>query len=408
MLPMTTALAIILTIAVFAAIIVFHEFGHFIAAKLAGMPVYEFALGFGRPILLSFKWHGTQYSLRPIPIGGYVRIAGMEPDEDVPNGFDKKPVVSRLVVIASGAGMNFVLAIIIFWIMGMVFGKVVGQTSAVSRIADNSPAAHAGIQPGDVLISAAPLPLSKTIPMVTTVAAPPRKMTLEALRDVISHRPNQPIELVIQRGKSYLALRIVPRPEKQQEMETIPGTESRGRHPLLNRVSRAFQRVFKLQVPAGKSRIVTRTVGLIGVVFAEVNKRPRFLESIADGFREVYYTTATLVGALLLAIFGKVPAAVGGPVQIGEIMTESFRIGWRQFLFWSALISVNVGVINLLPIPALDGSRLVFITIGGIRRRPIDPRKEAIVHLVGFALLLLLLVLVTCRDVAQLVTNHFG
>jgi len=405
---MTSALPIILTVAVFAAIIVFHEFGHFIAAKVAGIPVYEFSLGFGRPILLSFKWRGTQYSLRPIPVGGFVRIAGMEPDEDVPNGFDKKPVFSRLVVIASGAGMNFVLAIIIFWIMGMVFGKVVGHTSAVSRVADNSPAAHAGIQPGDVLISAAPLQPGKTPPAVAMVAIPPHKMSLESLRDVISHRPNQPIELVIQRGKSYLALRIVPRPDQQPELEPIPGTESGSRHPFLNGVRKAFQRVFQLRVPEGKSRIVTRTVGLIGVVFAEVNQRSGFLESVADGFREVYYTTMTMVGALLLAIFGKVPAAVGGPVQIGAIMTESFRVGWRQFLLWSALISVNVGVINLLPIPALDGSRLVFIVIGGIRRRPIDRRKEAIVHLVGFALLLLFLALVTYKDVAQLVTNHFG
>jgi len=401
---MTTALPIILTIAVFAAIIVFHEFGHFVAAKLSGIPVYEFALGFGRPILLSFKWRGTQYSLRPIPIGGYVRIAGMEPDEDVPNGFDKKPVLSRLAVIASGAGMNFVLAIIIFWTMGMVFGKVVGHTSEVSRVAANSPAAHAGIQPGDVLISAASLQPGKAPAAVAMVAVPPQKLSLEALRDVISHRPNQPIKLVIQRGKSYLALRIVPQGEKGQEPEVTGGAKPRSRSTILDRIMKPFG----LEVPRGKVRMVTRTVGRIGVVFAGVSKRPGFLESVGDGFVEVYDTTVTLVGALVLTVLGKLPAAVGGPVQIGEIMTESFRVGWQQFLLWSALISINVGVINLLPIPALDGSRIVFIIIGGIRRRPIDRRKEAIVHFVGFALLLLLLALVTYKDVAQLVTNHFG
>jgi regulator of sigma E protease len=403
---MSTAIPIILTIAVFAAIIVFHEFGHFIAAKLAGIPVYEFALGFGRPILLSFKWRGTQYSLRPVPVGGYVRIAGMEPDEDVPNGFDKKPFFSRLAVIVSGAGMNFVLAIIIFWIMGMVFGQVVGNTSRVSRVAENSPAAHAGILPGDVLISAAPLQPGKVIPAVTMVTSPPRKMKLDPLREVIRGRPNEPIELVIQRGKSYLALRITPRPVTGQEPEVTGAPKGPIRHATV--LDRIMRKVFGMQVPRGKVRMVTRTVGQIGVVFAGISKRPGFFKSVYGGFKDVLETTATLVGALVLTVLGKLPPAVGGPVQIGEIMTESFQIGWQQFLLWSALISVNVGVINLLPIPALDGSRIVFIIIGGIRRRPVDRRKEAIVHLIGFALLLLLLALVTYRDVAQLVTNHFG
>jgi regulator of sigma E protease len=378
---LSSALPILLTIALFALIIVFHEFGHFILAKLSGIPVYEFAVGFGRPVLLSFRRRETQYSLRPVPIGGYVRIAGMEPDENVPNGFDKKPVLTRLAVIASGSGMNFVLAIILFWVMGMAFGKVIGHTTEIGRVVPGSPAAAAGIQVGDVLFFAEPVPVGRPTAEVKAARRPQRKMSLEQLRAVISSRPDMPIRLVAQRGRSYLAFHLVPEPRQEQELERLRN---------------------------GKSRIVTRTIGLIGVVFAEISKPQGFVESVAAGFVEVYATTKTLIVALFLTLIGKLPPAVGGPLQITDIMADAMRVGWRQFLLWSALISVNVGVINLLPVPALDGSRLVFIIIGGIRRRPIDRRKEAIVHLIGFALLLLLLALVTYKDLLQLIDKYLG
>lgn len=377
---MTSAIPILFTIALFAAIIVFHEFGHFVAAKLAGIPVYEFALGFGRPVLLSFRFRETRYSLRPFPIGGYVRIAGMEPEEDVPNGFDKKPIPSRLAVIGAGAGMNFVLAIILFWVMGLVFGRVVGHTTEVRRVAPGDPAAVAGIRPGDVLVFARPVPVGKPVPAVQPVSSRPREMSLEALRGVISGRPDMPISLVVKRSGKYLAFHLVPRAEEQQDLK---------------------------ELPSGKSRLITRTVGLIGVVFADVTKPQSFLESVGAGFVDVYVTTRTLIVVLVKTVIGQLPAAVGGPVQIGQIMTQAFEIGWRQFLFWSALISINIGVLNLLPVPALDGSRLVFIMVEGVRRRPIDRRKEAIVHLIGFALLVLLLVVVTFKDIMDLVAKHF-
>jgi regulator of sigma E protease len=398
-----STVAIIVTIGVFAAIIVFHEFGHFIMAKLAGIPVYEFALGFGRPVLLSFKWRGTQYSLRPIPVGGYVRIAGMEPDENVPNGFDKKPIIARLAVIAAGAGMNFVLAIILFWIMGLAFGKVTGYTTELARVMSGTPAAAAGLQVGDKLVFAEPIAPEAAKAAVRAVSSPPQPMSLESLRKVISGRPGKPIELVVKRGRGYLAFRITPAAEQQQELQEVGG-----RHPRPAGLLTRFLRLLHVRVPPGKTRIVTKTVGLIGVVFEDIRASKGFLDSVRDGFVDAYQTTATLIGALVLTVVGKLPPAVGGPVQIGEIMTESFRVGWAQFLMWSALISVNVGVINLLPIPALDGSRLVFIIIEGIRRRPIDRRKEAIVHLVGFALLLMFLAFVTFRDVVQLINKHYG
>jgi len=390
------------TIAAFAAIIVFHEFGHFIIAKLARIPVYEFALGFGRPVLLAFTWHGTQYSIRPVPIGGFVRIAGMEPDEDVPNGFDKKPTITRVGVIAAGAGMNLVLAIIIFWIMGLAFGRITGQTTRIARVLANTPAAAAGLQPGDVLLSVTPVPAGPERLAVKSVPAPPHPMKLEALRAAIVSRPDKPIELVAKRGKSYLALRIVPAAVKQQDLRPVGK-----RPPKPGLLTRLLARL-GVPVPTGKSRLITTTEGRIGVVFTDIRKPNGFLNSVRDGFVGVYATTSVLVGALLGTVLGRLPAAVGGPVQVGEMMTESFQLGWSQFLWLSAFISVNIGVFNLLPIPALDGSRIVFLIIERIRRRPLDRRKEAIVHLVGFALLLVLLALVTFKDIAQIVSKHNG
>jgi regulator of sigma E protease len=169
-------MSILLTIALFALIIVFHEFGHFAIAKLAGMRVYEFALGFGRPVLMSFKRRGTQYSLRPVPIGGYVRIAGMEPDEDVPDGFDKKPILSRLAVIASGSGMNFLLAVLLFWFIGVAFGKVVGQSAQLARVLPDTPAAVAGLAPGDKLLYVRPVPVIQSWLEVAPTVKPRKTM----------------------------------------------------------------------------------------------------------------------------------------------------------------------------------------------------------------------------------------
>ncbi len=373
--------AILLTIALFALIIVFHEFGHFIVAKLSGMPVHEFSLGFGRPVLLSFERGETRYCVRPIPIGGFVRIAGMEPDEDVPNGFDKKPIWSRLGVIASGSGMNFVLAVLLFWIIGMVFGKIVGDSTRLASVLPGTPAAAAGLVPGDTLVYAEPAPVIEAGPAVSPAAAPRKKMSTQQLRSVIGSRPDVPVRIVILRHGKYIAFRMSPRSEREVTYERQPG---------------------------GKLQVVMETIGRIGVVFASITTPMGFWESVESGFVSVYVTTAVLIKGLVGMIIGKLPADVGGPVGVADLMANAARHGWRQFLFWSALISINVGVINLLPVPALDGSRLVFIAIAGIRRRPIDKRKEAIVHLVGFALLLLLLVLVTLKDIVRLIDKYAG
>jgi regulator of sigma E protease len=374
-------ISVLLTLALFALIILFHEFGHFVVAKLAGMPVYEFSLGFGRPVLASFKRGGTQYALRPVPIGGFVRIAGMEPDEDVPHGFDKKPVWARLAVIASGSGMNFVLAIILFWVIGLVFGEVVGNSTSLARVLPGTPAAVAGLHPGDALVDAGPVAVTAPEVRAAPTSKPPRRMSVEQLHDFISGRPDMPLRLVVKRGDRYLAYIVTPREEKVEDLEPTPD---------------------------GRGRVVLRPVGRIGVVFADITRPMGFWKSIKSGFVGAYEMTAVMLRLLMGMVGGKVPAAVGGPLQIADLMTDAVRVGWRQFLLWSAVISINIGVINLLPIPALDGSRLVFIAVEGIRRRPIDKRREAIVHLVGFALLLLLLALVTLKDIAHLIDKYVG
>ncbi|HUT73776.1 MAG TPA: M50 family metallopeptidase [Armatimonadota bacterium] len=374
-------MSVLLTLALLALIILFHEFGHFVVAKLAGMAVYEFSLGFGHPVLLSFKRGGTQYALRPVPIGGFVRIAGMEPDEDVPHGFDKKPVWARLAVIASGSGMNLVLAVILFWVIGLVFGEVVGSSTSLARVLPGTPAAVAGLHPGDTLVDAGPVAVTAPEVRAAPTSKPSRQMSVEQMHDFISGRPDMPMRLVVKRGDRYLAYHLTPREEKVEDLEPTPD---------------------------GPGRVVLRPVGRIGVVFADITRPMGFWKSIKSGFVGAYEMTAVMLRLLMGMVGGKVPAAVGGPLQIADLMSDAVRVGWRQFLLWSAVISINIGVINLLPIPALDGSRLVFIAIEGIRRRPIDKRREAIVHLVGFALLLLLLALVTLKDIAHLIDKYVG
>jgi len=340
-------------------IILFHELGHFIVAKRAGMPVREFSIGFGRPILLQVRRGETRYSLRPFPLGGFVSIAGMEPGDDDPQGFDQHPLWRRIAVIFAGPLMNLVLAALIFIAMGLVFGKVVGQTREIATVLPGKPAAQAGIKPGDTLVSVAG-----------------RKGNVERLRKVIATHAKQPLEVVVRRGDRTLHFRVTP---IGQEQET-----------------------FEPKQPGGKPVYQKKTVGVIGIVFANRTVPMGILESLYVGVADTVALTAGMVKVLVLTVTGQLPAQVGGPVRIAYEMSQASQLGWLSFLNLAAILSVNIGFLNLLPIPALDGSRIAFLLLEGIRRRPIDRRKEALIHLVGLAVLMALVLFVTVHDVSYL------
>jgi regulator of sigma E protease len=341
--------SIIGTIIIFGAIVTIHEFGHFIVAKLSGMGVHEFSIGFGPP-LVQKKFRDTVYALRIIPLGGYVRIAGMEPgDEQAENSFSAKPFFARFATIFAGSAMNFVLAFVLLVVLGVSIGFPSGKTM-FGKITPNSPAAEAGIQQGDVVLK------------INDVEYPtPERFVWEV------GRRDGPVGLVLKRDGEPVTVAVTPR--------KIAGSKK----PVLG-------------VQVGVTDVVYQRHGIFG--------------AISEGSRKIVESTG-----MVFEFFGRIFAGrgsldgVAGPPGIIKLTSEVSRAaitspeGMAAFLWVFALLSLNIGLFNLLPIPALDGSRLVFLVIEKLRGKPFDPDKEAMVHMVGLVLLLGLVLLISVKDV---------
>ena len=341
----------------FGLIVLFHEAGHFLAARLSGMAVYEFSIGIGRPLLFWFKRRGTQYSFRLWPFFSYTRVAGMEPGDDHPQGFHRKSRIVQALVLVTGCLMNFLLAVGIYIFMGAVIGLPVAE-NRVEQVIGDTPAAGAGIQPGDRLVG----------------INGQTDLSLDEIRKKIQDSPGEPIDIEIEREGKILTIDITPMTEPDAyELKGLKLT----------------------RVP----------MGLIGVGFHVSRQRKGMGESIALGFKQTAGMIQLQAAGLLAVLTGAVPPAVMGPVGVVHTMYGEAKVGWSDFLYTFAAIAVAIGFLNLLPIPPLDGSRLVIVALEAIRRKPFDKQKESIVHVIGFGVILALVVLLTYRDIVRIITG---
>lgn len=342
---MTTFIA---SVFVFGLLIVFHEFGHFIVAKIVGIKVYEFSLGFG-PKLLGVSGGETLYTLRLLPLGGFVRMAGMDPEEevdekDLDRGFNKKTVGQRIAVIFAGPFMNFLLAALLFAVVFSLQGEPVASSGTrIGDINPGYPAQIAGLAAGDKIVAIDGKPVDKWADLVT----------------LINERPEQNISVVVLRDGSEL----------QFALTTVKSEDGRG---------------------------------LIGIYPAEEYVKVGFLQSISLGIEWTTRFTVAIMDFVSKMIFGQMPADLGGPVRVVSEIGKAAQIGFVILLKLAAILSINLGLFNLFPIPALDGSRILFLFWEKIRRRPVDPVKENFIHLVGFGLLLLLMVIITYNDILKI------
>ncbi len=359
---MSTLVYILLAILLLGILIAIHEFGHFLMARLTGIAVKEFSIGFG-PKLLSWKSkkHETDYSLRLLPLGGYNAFYGEDDVEgketDDPRAFGKQAVWKRMLVVLMGPGMNFILAYLVLflwlWIGGV--GVVTGVEPYVSDVTAGSPAAQAGLQSGDV---------------ITQVnGAEVLDGTTDTLLEAIGawREGDAPLALTLRRGEETVATSVTPFWDAE---------ESRSR---------------------------------IGVMIsARVQTVERQSLTMVEAAREAGAQWVYVSGAILRALKNLVTTGEGldqtaGPVGTISIITQEVRAGGLDaFLSLLATISVNLGLMNLLPIPGLDGSRFLFLVLEAIRRKPIEPKREAVVNLVGMALLFGLMIFLTFRDVMNL------
>lgn len=343
----------IVSLIVFGIIIFVHEFGHFILAKLSGIRVEEFSLGMG-PQIVGHKRGETLYSIRVLPLGGFCKMTGeMGDDQDAPpdpKSFNEKSLLSRMSVIVSGSLMNFLLGALIFALMFSIIGMPKDYTNHIGQVMADSVAEKAGIKANDEIIS----------------INGQRLNSWSEITGVIHNSSEKQLEIELKRDNKTIFVTVTPQYDPERE------------------------------------------VGIIGITPRDVIwERINILSGIAKGFTQTYLLTVEMIRQLGLLITGQVSSdGVAGPVGIIQLIGESARFGWINVANLTALISINLGLINLLPIPALDGGRLLFLIIEAIRGgRKVEPEKENLVHFIGFALLMGLMVFITYKDIIRWLTG---
>jgi regulator of sigma E protease len=349
-------LAIPLFLVMFTAIIAVHEFGHYITARLLGMRVLEFAFGFP-PRIVAIRRGGIDYSINAIPFGGFVRILGQD-DFSIeqrgagdPGSFTSKPWWAQAIVLAAGVTMNFVLAIVVLTAAFAIGTEAPTGAVRVEEVASGSPAQAAGIQPGDVVRSIDGKAMTRT----------------SELQSYVYGHAGKEVTIVLERGGTKVGpLVIVPRPEPPKDE------------------------------------------GPIGVKLSEVTTPPTALplpQAFAQALRltgDVVTQIADLPAQLFARPAGQPgPPPVGGPIEILRVTALVSQAGLSAFLKLVGVISVNLGVLNIVPFPGLDGGRLFFVLLSAALRRRLSPQVEAAIHAVGFVLLLGLLLVVSVADIRR-------
>jgi regulator of sigma E protease len=338
---MTTALAIAAAVLAVSLLIVVHEAGHYLAARRFGMRVERFSIGFG-PVLLSFRHRDTEFAISALPLGGYVKISGMAPGEDVDPAdrsfYSNQPAWRRFLVILAGPAMNYGTAILIAWGLLASLGlRAPDPAPRVGALVEGMPAAEAGLRPGD---------------RIAAVAGRPVDSWMELVGELQRH-PGEEIVLQIVRGEGpateRLALPITPRDDGG--------------------------------------------VGRVGFQQSTVVVRTGPGEALVEGVRRTNANAAMQLRAFA-SVFSQ-RQRVEGPVGIARELVRGARAGVEPFLGLVWTISVVLAILNLLPIPALDGGRLVFLGYELVTRRRVNERIEGWLHFIGFVLLVGLILAVT-------------
>lgn len=365
-------MTIIIFIIVLAVLILVHELGHFLVAKKAGVKVPEFGLGFP-PKIFGIKKGETEYTLNWIPFGGFVKIIGENADEeiakeDMPRSLASKPRHVQAAVIAAGVLFNFLFAWVIFslgFMIGLPSSAETTPLSAfitepkltVTSILSGSPAEQAGLKTGDVLLALT----SKDIMLQNISHA-------SDAQAFITSYGKESVGFLYKRGDGLPSFISVTPKEG-----IVPGKPAVG----ITMDVVGIARLGPLSAVWEGGLATTHLIGNVAVGFFE------FIKSIAGG-------TANI-------------KEIAGPVGIAGLVGQAEALGFVHLMMFVAFISVNLGVINLIPFPALDGGRLLFLLIESIKRSPINPRVSALANTIGFALLLILMFAVTYNDIARLI-----
>ncbi len=346
-------LTILSFVAVLVVLVLAHEVGHFVTARAFGVRVDEFGLGFP-PRLFSIKRGETRYSLNMVPLGGFVKMAGEE-DPSVPGSLASKSPGVRILVLASGSLMNALLPVLLFTIAFMIPHHVVSGAVLVREVAAGSPAAMAGIRAGDAILEIDGRRVHNNV---------------DLQRAIQSKLGSEVTILVRHRDATTESVEVVPR-WQPPEGEGAVGVLIETANPILVRQSYPFWRAIPMAVT------------------------------------ELIETFILFKNVIISMIIGSAPVVVAGPVGVAQIAGEVARAGLSPLLEFAAFFSINLAIINIFPMPALDGGRIAFVIVEWVRRgKRVSPRIEGMIHLAGFVLLIGAMVLITLQDIMRIVAGE--
>lgn len=332
------------TVFVFSLIVFVHEFGHFMTAKLTGMQVDEFAIGFG-PKIYSHQYGSTLYSLRAVPLGGFNRIAGMTEEEELnEKSFINKPVPSRLLVIAAGAIMNFILALVLIWGITFAVGTMdVSQEPVVGSVIAGSAAEKASMQQGDRIISIGGTAID----------------TWSDISKVVAKHSKEVVPVVVKRDSETITLDMIPKTDAQSNRAVL------GVMPVITEQSHGF---FE-----SASMAVSRTGTICKMMFV--------------GLYEM--------------VTGAQKAEVAGPLGVAQLAGQVASVGFVNLLMFTAFLSLNLGILNLLPIPMLDGGYIILLLLEGITGRRMPKQALRVIQTVGMVILGALFIFAMFQDISR-------
>ena len=343
-------LTIIAFIFVFSVLIFFHEFGHFIAAKASGVRVYKFSFGFG-PRIIGFTKNQTEYVICLIPLGGYIKMAGemgqkdiKETSEEVPEEqrFDKKSLGIRSLIVALGPFMNIATAVVIFSLIFFVNG-IPMVTNYVSTVIENGPAEQAGIFSGDKIIAINSIKMED-----------PNKIA-----NTINKSSGEELQITLDRGGEIIDVFVIPEYDDDYKK------------------------------------------GLIGITFEISVEKINIFSAFSKGIITTGNIIKLIFSSIIEMITGKIPLEIAGPLGIAQMTGEAAKLGFLNLLYFTAILSIFIGLFNLLPIPILDGGHIIILAIEKLRGKPLEPEKINFMYLIGISLMIIIFIIATYKDILR-------
>jgi regulator of sigma E protease len=424
---------------VLGVLIFIHEFGHFIIAKKSGVGVLKFSLGFG-PKIIGKRIGETEYQISAIPLGGYVKIVGENPEEEISaedrkKSFSEKPLGTRAAIIGFGPFMNLFLAFFLFSVVALIGFKVPAFTEAppmVGWIDPDSPAQKVGLRAGDLIVRVNGKEITNW----------------EELTFIVASNPNARLRVDIEREGAIVTMVLVPeerglwgtgyaglQPEwpplikevkegdpadlgglrKDDLIVAIDGEEMRHWIQMAMTIRNNPGKTLQFKVKRGQEILsfpITpksveageKTIGLIGISNPGdmILKQYGPLSAIVRGGLETLQVTERTITVFWKLIMGRISfRTVGGPISIFKMTGAVAKTGIRDFMVFMASLSITLTIINLLPIPVLDGGHLLFLGIEGIRRKPVGVRTREIAYRAGFVFIIMLMLLVIYNDITK-------